>query len=316
MRGILHQEDFGWSNAPRFGGGGGTTTSSTTQNTTPWSEQQPYLLQGFQEADKLFNNSPWPQYYGGNTYVPLNSSQNGAINSLFGTGMQGGTSSLQEAQSNAANTLAPSYTNGTQPQFNQGQGVLSNEMSSGYLNPWNSPSFNTVVGNTIASVLPSVTSSYLGGNRLDSGLATRAASQGLTDAVGSLAQNQYNTNQQIQQNAVAQAGNNYLTQQGNQMKALSLAPMIDQQAVSDLNTAFNAAGQDQQNQQNLVNADIQRWNYNQSLPFNMLGQFQNSVAGNYGGMSTGTQTQPYYSNTGANIMSGVLGVGGIAAAFL
>ena len=316
MRGILHQEDFGWANAPRFGGGGGTTSSSQTTNTTPWTAQQPYLLQGFDYANTLFNDRPWPGYYPGQTYVPYNSTQTNALGEIANIGAAGGTSALHNADSTAANILSPSYTATTQPAFNQTQGVLSNELSPSYLNPWSSPSFNTVVGNTIASVLPSITKSFIGGNRLDSGLASSAAAQGVTNAVGGLAQNQYNTNQQIQQNAANLASTNALQQTGQQINAMSMAPFIDQSVLGDINSAFQAGSNLQQNQQNLTNADIQKWNYNQSLPWNMLSQFQNATGGNYGGNTTGTQTQPYYSNTGATLMSGGLAAAGIAAAFL
>jgi hypothetical protein len=107
------------------------------------------------------------------------------------------------------------------------------------------------------------------------------------------------------------ASNNLLTQQGNQIKSAAVAPSVDQAQISDLGTGLSAAGLLQQNQQNTLNSDIARWNYNQALPFNMLGQYQNYVGGTgYGGTTTGQQTTPYYSNTGANLLSG--GIGGAA----
>lgn len=313
MRGINHAEDFSWSNAPRFGGGGGTTTQTGTSSTAPWANQQPFLMEGFGQAANLYDNpANWPQYYPGSTYVPLGTSQLTSLQQLQGIGLNQ-TPALNSAEKASSWVTSPQYLAQTQQPFNQSNEVLSNEMSPGYLNPWNSGSFGTVVNNTIASVLPSITSSFIGGNRSDSGLATQAASQGLANAVGGLAQNQYNTNQQIQQNAVAQAANNYMTQQGNQVKTIAEAPFIDQSVVSDVNSGLQAGNQIQQDAQNARNADIQHWNFNQQLPWNMLSQFQNATGGNYGGTTTGTQTQPYYSSTGANVATGVGAAASVAA---
>jgi hypothetical protein len=265
----------------------------------------------------------------------------------------------------------------TTPAYGQAQGVLQNQLSSDYLNPWNSDSFGTVVNNTLASVMPSINSSFVSGNRSGGGLAARAASMGATDAVGNLAQNQFNQNQQIQQNAVAQAAanqnastqnalnaaqqgtsaylgqgqmqqnaaqqalnsylgqgqlaqgaagqalqgylgqgalasnaaqqaaNNFLTQQGNQIKGTAVAPSVDQGLMSNLGIGLNAAGLTQTDLQNMVNSNANQWNYNQSLPWNMLGQYSNAIQGQYGG--TTSQSTPYYTNPIANAVSGIAG---------
>lgn len=303
MRGINHREDWSWSNVPRFGGGGGGSTN-TIQKSDPWSGQQPALSDIYAQA---MGQDRWavPQYFPGNTYAPLTDAQNQLIWHAGLLGLNGGNTGLNTANQNLAGVLQPGYTSGTSGAFGQGQGVLSNELDPSYLNPWNSPSFNTVVGNTLASTIPAVTSGFNSAGRADSGLATRAATMAATDAVGNLAQNQYNTNQAIQNAAAGQASNNYLTQQGNQIKGAALAPGVDAQQMSDLIQGLGATSAEQTNQQNQIASDMARYNYGQMLPWNQLSLYQNAVQGGGSPGGTTTTTQPYYSNPMANVASGV-----------
>jgi hypothetical protein len=107
------------------------------------------------------------------------------------------------------------------------------------------------------------------------------------------------------------ASSNLLNQQGNQIKAAGIAPIIDQAQQQNLTTGLSAAGLGQQDSQNLINADIQRFNFNQMQPWNTAGMYQGLVNGNYG--SQGTSTTPYYQNTAANVLGGVATAGGLFA---
>ena len=266
------------------------------------------------------------------------------INGSYGNQASGAMGAGSNALSGIANG---NYQSSASPNYNQAQGVLGNEMSAGYLNPQNSPAFQQTINNTLANVMPGIDASYVNGNRAGGGLAAAAAAQGATNAVGQLEQNQYNTNQQVQQQAAGLASQNnqnaasnainaangansmygtigglqqgaantgtanYLTQQVNQVKQSALAPMIDQAQMGDLQSAYNAQSQVQNNAQQATTADVNKWNYNQMLPWNQLGLYDQFVQGNYGGSST--TTQPYYSNTGANILGGassLMGIGG------
>lgn len=309
-----------------FGGGGGST--NTIQSTTPWAGQQPYLNNIYSGAQNLLASQA-PQYFPDSTYAPVTPQQYGIASQLINTGTSGGTPALQSAEGAATNTLSPGYTASTSVPFNQGNSVLSSELSSNYLNPWNSPSFQTVVGNTLASAIPAATSSFTNGNRGNSGLETRAATMAATDAVGNLAQNQYQANQAIQNSAQQNAANDYLTQQGNQIKAMGLAPLIDQTSMGDLTQALQASGMSQTDQQNMIAAAMQRYNYGQMLPWNQLSMFENAITGTGSpGAQTSTQ-QPYFTNPIGNIaalgsagaalyntgiLSSILGGGGAATA--
>lgn len=357
MRGILHSDDFGWLAAPRFGGGSSVpSTTSSTSSSAPWSGQQGYLtgtstVPGvFPAAASLYSNSSdWPQYYPGSTYAPLNEGQTQLIGALGNYAGNMGDSSLNAANSNITSMLSPSYTSGTQSTFNtanpeisnlssgsllgstsqpfnQSSDYLSSMISGSTLNPFSSPGFQNVINGTLANVIPATSASFINGGRADSGLATAAQTAAATNAIGSLANQNYLQEQGLQSQAAQQAAqnealglnttlgagslasNNLLTQQGNQLRGAAVAPGIDQSQLGDIETGLNAAGLAQQNSQDILNNAVANWNYNQTLPFNMLGQYQNYVGGTgYGGTTTGQSTTPYYSNTGSNLLSGALG---------
>ena len=329
MRGINHADDFGWPNAPRFGGQSvpSTTTSNTT--TQPWSGQIPYLtgeaspgpgqpsVPGiFPSAQTLYQNqSAWPQYFQGNTYAGQTPEQQGFIGGAQRYGANMGNSGINAANSSLTNMLSPGYTAGTQQGMDAANNYLTSTINGASLNPFTAPGFQNVINGTLANVIPATSSSFINGGRADSGLAQAAQTAAATNAVGSLANQNYLAEQGLQQGAAGQAASNALTQQGNQIKGAALAPGVDQAQLGDINAGLQASGMTQQDQQNQINAAMSRWNYNQALPFNMLGQYQNYVGGTgYGGTTTGQQTTPYYSNTASNLLgAGAAGAGILGA---
>lgn len=321
MRGIHHADDFGWVNVPRFGGGSSQpSTTSQTSTTQPWPGQIPYLQGGpgvtgvFPAAGALYNDpSKWPQYFPGSTYAGLNPTQQQFISGTERYGANMGNSGINAANSTLANTLSPGYTSGSAPGMDATNKYLTSTINGANLNPFTAPGFQNVINGTLANVIPATSSSFINGGRADSGLAQAAQTAAATNAVGSLANQNYLAEQGLQQGAAGQAANNFLTQQGNQIKGASIAPIIDQTQLGDISAGLGAAGQTQQDSQNQINALMSQWNYNQALPFNMLGQYQNYVGGTgYGGSTTGQSTTPYYSNTMSNVASGAGAAASIA----
>jgi hypothetical protein len=276
-----------------FGGSQPAGNTTTTQTNTPWSGEEPYLTSIYSQASDLNNSTP-PQYFPGNTYAPLTDQQKGLMSSVIGYGSQGGGAALNSANGAVSGILAPGGASN----------VLNSEMRPGFLDPANSPYYRTAVGNAVATALPMANASFVNGNRSDSGLAQRASTSAAVDAAAGLAQNQYNTNQGLQQNAAA-------IQQGNQVKAAIAAPVIDQQQLSDMATGLSTAGMSQSDIQNQINADVARYNYGQMLPWNQLGLYEGAVTGTGNPGGTSTTTQPYFSNPTANVMSGLSGLGSL-----
>jgi hypothetical protein len=297
----------------RFGGSAPAGNTTTTTTNSPWSGEQQYLTDIYAQAKNLDQNNA-PQYYPGNTYAPLTGQQQGLMSNLIDQTSGGGTTALQGANSTLTGILSPGYTAQTGNTFGNANGTINNELSSSYLNPNNSPSYRTAMSNALATAIPAATAPFVGGNRSDSGLASAAASSAATNAAGGLAQQQYDVNQGIQNQAAALGSQNLLTQQNQQSQASLYAPMADQESLNNLSAGLNAAGMNQTNAQNQINANVAAYNYGQMLPWNQLGLYEGAItgAGNPGGSSS-TQ-QPYFSNPTSDILSGGAAIGTMALA--
>lgn len=134
--------------------GGGSQTTTTTQNQQPWAEQQPYLLQGFEEAQKQLQG-PSPQYYPDSTVVPFSPESEAAM------GMRTG-------QANDPNSL-----------INQAGGELSRTLGGEYLQADN-PVFQQMLQGITGAVRPGVDSSFAGAGRFGSPLHAEALSRGIS----------------------------------------------------------------------------------------------------------------------------------------
>lgn len=134
-------------------GGGGPQDQTQTTNNAPWSVQQPYLQQGFSEAQRLYNSGP-------STVVPFSNETNQALQ------MQ-----AQRAQ------------NGS-PLVGAAQNSLQNTLNGNYL--FGGPGFNAAFQAAANKINPMVSSQFSGAGRLHSGLADVARTQALGDAFAGL----------------------------------------------------------------------------------------------------------------------------------
>jgi len=232
-----------------FGGGAGSGGSTT--NSGPWPGQQPYLSDVMKTAQSQYQNYA-PQYYGAagtptagqSTVAPFNPLETGSINNIGSLGT-GGSSAL-----NSANNAASYFANG-------------NMLSAG------NPYFQSMANQVTSQMTPELMRGFTQGNTDNPNIAY-AASQGLGNALGGLAYNNYNTQSQNMLNAAQIAPNIYNTQMGGLQAALQ-AGQAQQ-------------GQSQNQLQNLVNM----WNYGQQLPYTTLNQYDNLVNGQYGVSTTST----------------------------
>lgn len=142
-------------------------TVTSTSNTTPWSEQIPYLKQGFSEAQNIYNKGP-QQFFGGQTYASPDAATTSALNSI-------------ETRARAGSPL-----------MNQGSAELGKTLSGQYLDPNTNPGFQSVLDTTKANTLPGIDSRFMGAGRSGSGLHGRAVGEGLGSAIGGLTYGNYN----------------------------------------------------------------------------------------------------------------------------
>jgi hypothetical protein len=247
--------------------GGGSQpagNTTTTQTTTPWSGQQPYLSQELGAAQGLYQNYT-PQYYPGQQVAPLTPYQTQAETEAANIGAAGGTSAV-----NAANNYETQLMNGA------------------YLDPTKNPNWNSMAQNVLSSTVPGLEAQFTQGNNMNNPGAAYAVSQGANDALGGLAAQQYGNTLGLMSQGVGYQGVPGL--QGANLNAIG---------------ALSGAGSEQQAQaQNAINAQIAKYNYGQTLPYNQLNTYLGEISGNYG--NTSSLTSPYFQQqTGG--LNGALG---------
>jgi len=94
----------------------------------------------------------------------------------------------------------------------------------------------------------------------------------------------------LAQQAGSLAYQNYKQGLTDLLKGATLAPQLANQDYVDLGQLANAGSTQQGLDQQQINDTIQRYNYNQNLPYNNLAQYMNLIKGNYGSSMTQTAT--------------------------
>lgn len=193
--------------------------------------------------------------------------------------------SFQPAQT-ATQELTAARAIGGSPLQTAAQGEATNTLNGDYLSAGN-PYFQQMVNTQITPAVKSgVDSSFEGSGRYGSGAWSNALASGLSNAVTNAAYQNYNDERTRQ--AQAQYG----------------APALAGMDYTNLSALGDVGNQQQAQAQNEINAAMNQWNYNQNLPYQKLGQYEQYISGNYpNSIST---TQPYFTNPAAGALGGAM----------
>ncbi|MHB0978401.1 MAG: hypothetical protein ACYC1K_03330 [Minisyncoccota bacterium] len=249
-----------------------------TQTTQPWDVQQPYLNEIFDEARANYYSSN-PQYYPWETLAPQ-SADTLTGQSNFSNYAAGDAAELGRADTRAVTDIL--------------QGKYLTAESNPYLSSFTNAALRPLTQQFTESVLPNIRSDAMttggfGGSR--QGIAEGLASDRFGRAIGETTSNIYNNayNQGMQQFSRA------IDQAPGAIAAGSLPAMMQMQSGELV---------DQRNQA-LINADIERWNFEQQLPENKLRDYLAMIQGNYGGTTTAT-SEVGGGNAGVGAVGGAL----------
>lgn len=267
-----------------FGSGSPSGNTTTTNTSAPWAGQQAFLsgsanpnLTGsssptgvFQSAAQLYNNpSDYPQMYPG--------ASNGSMTAPF-----------SPLQSTAYNDIGNTGLNS--PLMNQDAATQQSILSGSMLSQGN-PYQQAELQSLNSQVTPQIESQFTQGNNMNNPAAAFALGQGLGSADANILGTNYNNAQ-------------------NQLTLESLyAPQTYSSQLQGQEAAATAGGAQQTQAQDVLNGQINAYNYNQQLPYQMLQNYAGLVNGNYGG--TSTSTQPYYNNTAQNLFGDATQLGGL-----
>ena len=277
------------------GGGGGSTT--TVQKADPWAGQQPYLQNIFQQAQQLYNAGGMaPNYYPGQTVAGQSDWTKQALQMQADRAQSG--SPLITNASNAMNNI----TTGQALAGNQGLNVL-NQMASE-----DNPYVDELYNRANSQVQADLDGNFNRAGRYGSGAHEAAAA----DAANNLAAQMYSSLWDKRADAAQAAGQLYNTGIGQQVVAGQTGQQLANQAYTDAEALSQAGGMMDDYNQQLINADIDRYNYNQQKALLALQNYNNLIQGSYGGTTTTTGQQSSTGSTLGNVAGGALTGGGLA----
>lgn len=277
-----------------MGGGGGGGNTTTVQKADPWKGQQPYLKDVFQQSQDLYNSGGMaPDYYAGNTVAPQSQWTQDALQMQADRALNG-SASINNAQASMDNIVSGGALAGN-------TGLSALEQMTNAVNPYSSALLNDAVGQATAQI----DSGFSGAGRYGSGAHENARA----DAIGDLTSQFYSDAYDKQMQAAQQAGQLYNTGIGQQVVAGQTAQQLANQAYTDAAALSEAGGVLDDYQQQLINADIDRYNYTAQQPLQALSNYNALIQGNYGGTSTTTGQQSGGSTLGNVLGGGLSGAG-------
>lgn len=274
------------------GGGGGTTT---VQKADPWSGQQPYLSDVFSQAQTLYNSGQLaPDYYAGNT-VADQSQWTQQANQMQADRALNGSASIGNAQASMDNIVSGGALAGN-------TGLSALEQMTNAVNPYSSALLNDAVGQATAQI----DSGFSGAGRYGSGAHENARA----DAIGDLTSQFYSDAYDKQMQAAAQAGNLYNAGVDQQISGAGMSQELANQAYKDAEMLSQAGANKDAYNQALIDANIDRWNYDQQKALEALSRYNQLIQGTYGGTSTSTGKSDYAASPlGTAVGAGALGLG-------
>ncbi|MEJ0071181.1 MAG: hypothetical protein WDO24_23310 [Pseudomonadota bacterium] len=200
---------------------------------------------------------------------------------------------------------------------NPGLSALSPFLSGSYTDPMSNPNVANTVTELTSKAVPGVVSQFVAGGDLNNPAMAYATAQGATDAIAPYLSSLYSTGMQNQLTAAQDAGSLYNQGVQTATQGLAMAPQTAQLPFVAPNQEYQAGTLEQNQNQAQLNAAIQAWNYNQTLPENMDNWLASIAYGAPGG--TSTMTTPMYSNDTNNtlgtISSAASTVGMLAAMY-
>lgn len=234
-------------------GGGGSQQQQSTTGIDPI--LKPYVSYGLEEAKNLYQGAS-PQYYAGQTYVDPSANTLSALSAAGNRAMMGNPL-LPAAQQQQQAVIGGQYLN-SNPYFNQALAGASQGATQVY-----NDAIKQAQGGT------SMAGRY--GSGVSADIQNRAAntlSNTLANKYGDLAYQNYNAERARQEAAVAGA------------------PTLANADYTDINQLLKT-GQAQEDYANTaLQADINRFNYNENLPTAKLNQYAQYLSGTPQGSTT------------------------------
>ena len=279
-----------------MGGGGGGGNTTTVQKADPWEGQQPYLKDVFSQSQNLYNSGALaPDYYSGDT-VAGQSDWTTQANQMQADRALNGSASISTAQGAMDNIVSGNAMAG-----NTGLNAL-NQMTTA-VNPYSSALLNDAIGQANAQI----DSGFSGAGRYGSGAHENAKADSVADLTNQFYSNAYD--QQMQ--AAQQAGQLYNQGIDQQISGAGVSQELANQAYKDAEMLSQAGANVDAYNQALIDANIDRWNYDQQKALTALSNYNQLIQGTYGGTTTNTGKSNYSPSALGTAVGGAALAGGL-----
>lgn len=239
------------------GGKSGGGKSSSQTGIDPM--LKPYITYGLNEAKGLYQTDS-PQYYGGQTYVSPSQNTQYALQAAQNRALAGNPL-LRQAQEQQADVMGGQYLQNN-PYFNQAMAGAAQGATQNY-------------NDAIAKAQGSASMAGRYGSNVSADLQNRAA-----NTLASTLANKYGE----------LAYQNYGAERGYQEAAANNAPRLAEADYGDINKLLQIGQGQEGYAQTALDADMQRFNFAQNLPYAKLQTYLSSVYGAPQGSVTNTSS--------------------------
>lgn len=282
---------------------GGTSTSTTS----PWAPQQPSIQRTFDTANQLADKGP-PQFFPGQLVAGRNKNELAAQNSLTGyaaklpgiqAGLQGSGNDIMGQFLNSQ-AKAQSGINDTRQQAQFGlnaPNLESNPYLASYMQAADRPLQQNLNENIIPQTrLGSINAGQAGSSRagIAEGLAGGRTQQAIGDTNAKIASDAYNQGLNTYSNTLnllPQLSGQELAMGGQNLQSLAIPQFqagVEQQFGTMPGEIQSALGTNQrQFDQSNIDAQRQKFEFQQLAPWLLLSLFQGATSGNFGGTVQG-----------------------------
>lgn len=294
-----------------MGSSGGSSTT-TVQKADPWQGQQPYLKDVFSQAKEFYDSGVLsPDYYPGQTMADQSpwtaqalemQAQRALSGSASVQGAQEAMDGIVSGQGLSGNAGLSVLGNIAQGDPNAGNaGLAALEAMSSAQNPW----MDQLYQDASREALSALDGSFSRAGRYGSGAHAAAQADAATDLAASMygaayqqqmqaasqAASAYNAGLGQQVGAAQAAGQLYGAGVGQQISAASMAQSLANQGYTDAAALSEAGALQESYAQRLLNAQIDRWNYDQQKDISALNAYSQLIQGDYGSVTTTTGKQ-------------------------
>ncbi len=319
--------------------GGGSTT--TVQKADPWSGQQPYLQDIFSEAKNLYDSGMLaPSYYPDQTVAPQSAWTQQALQMQADRALAGSAS--VEAAQDAVDAVVAGSTFRQSAGLNALEGLAQRDFNAGNtglgvlegMAQGTSPYLDSLYQDASREALSAINGNFSRAGRYGSGAHAAASADAAADLAAQMygaaytqqmdaaarAADAYNAGLAQQIDAAQGAGQLYSSGVAQQLAGAGVAQQLAGQTYADASALAQAGAAQDSYRQQLINADVERWNVEQQKALQALNNYNQLIQGNYGGTTTttGQQTPSAKTTLGTMATGAALGssLGGVPGGIL